>query len=108
VEGGVDLLIVETQQDILEVKAAIYGINRYFEQAGVRIPLQVQVTLDTTGRMLLGTDIAAVLAILEALPVDVVGMGSGVRLVGEPLPEFRTQIGLGVYNTAGVAQATIS
>src|SRR5690606_11292273 len=43
VEGGADLLLVETSQDILEVKAAVYGINRYFEDAGVRIPLQVQV-----------------------------------------------------------------
>lgn len=87
VEGGADLLIVETQQDILEVKAAIYGINRYFEQAGARIPLQVQVTLDTTGRMLLGTDIAAVLAILEALPVDVVGLNcsTGPDYMREPV-----------------------
>ena len=72
--GGVDLLLLETQQDILEVKAAVYGINRYFETAGVRLPLQVQVTLDTTGRMLLGTDIAAVLAILDPLPVEVIGL----------------------------------
>ncbi len=74
VEGGVDVLLLETQQDILEVKAAVYGIHKYFESAGVRVPLQVQVTLDTTGRMLLGTDIAAVLAILEPLPIDVVGL----------------------------------
>ena len=74
VAGGVDLLLLETQQDILEVKAAVYGINRYFQQAGVRLPLQVQVTLDTTGRMLLGTDIAAVLAILDPLPIEVIGL----------------------------------
>ena len=53
--GGADLLLLETQQDILEVKAAVYGINRFSERAGRRLPLQVQVTLDTTGRMLLGT-----------------------------------------------------
>ncbi len=87
VEGGADLLIVETQQDMLEVKSAIYGINQYFERAGVRIPLQVQVTLDTTGRMLLGTDTAAVLAILEALPVDVVGLNcsTGPDYMREPV-----------------------
>ncbi len=75
------------QQDILEVKAAIYGINKYFESAGVRLPLQVQVTLDTTGRMLLGTDIAAVLAILEALPVDVIGLNcsTGPDYMREPV-----------------------
>ena len=74
VEGGCDLLLVETSQDILEVKAAVVGINRYFDDAGVRVPLQVQVTLDTSGRMLFGTDIAGALATLEALPVDVIGM----------------------------------
>ncbi len=74
VEGGADVLLVETSQDILEVKAAVVGINRYFADVSVRIPLQVQVTLDTTGRMLFGTDMASALATLESLPVDVLGM----------------------------------
>lgn len=74
VEGGADLLLLETGQDILEVKAAVYGINRYFEESGFRIPLQVQITLDVSGRMLFGTDIAGALATLEALPIDVLGM----------------------------------
>lgn len=74
VEGGADVLLIETSQDILEVRAAVYGINRYFEQSGQRIPLQVQVTLDVSGRMLLGTEIGAALAILEGLPVDVIGL----------------------------------
>ncbi|GAB4569018.1 MAG: methionine synthase [Anaerolineae bacterium] len=74
VEGGADLLLVETSQDILEVKAAVVGINRYFEEAGVRVPLQVQVTLDVSGRMLFGTEIDAALATLEALPIDVIGL----------------------------------
>ncbi len=74
VEGGCDLLLIETVQDILEAKAAVAGINRYFRESGRRVPLQVQVTLDTNGRMLLGTDIAAALVTLEALPVDVIGL----------------------------------
>jgi 5-methyltetrahydrofolate--homocysteine methyltransferase len=73
-EGGADLLLLETGQDILELKAAVVGINRYFADAGVRIPLQVQVTLDTTGKMLFGTDIESALTTLEALPVDVIGI----------------------------------
>jgi 5-methyltetrahydrofolate--homocysteine methyltransferase len=73
-EGGVDLLLIETAQDILEVKAAIFGSRRAFESSGRRVPIQAQVTLDVSGRMLLGTDIAAVLAILEPLGVDVVGL----------------------------------
>src|SRR3954463_3021771 len=51
VEGGADLLIVETQQDILETKAALVGARRAFERLGVGVPLQVQVSLDTNGRM---------------------------------------------------------
>ncbi|MFZ4815477.1 MAG: methionine synthase [Phototrophicaceae bacterium] len=74
VEGGVDLLLIETSQDILEVKAAIEGVNRYFADYNVRVPLQAQITLDTSGRMLFGTDISAALVTLEALPIDVLGM----------------------------------
>jgi 5-methyltetrahydrofolate--homocysteine methyltransferase len=85
--GGVDLLLLETQQDILEVKAAVYGINRFFESSGQRLPLQVQVTLDTTGRMLLGTDIAAALAILEPLDLEVIGLNcsTGPDYMKEPI-----------------------
>ena len=74
IEGGVDVLLIETSQDILEVRAAIYGITRCFEDMKQRIPIQAQVTLDVSGRMLLGTDIGAAVAILEALPIDVLGL----------------------------------
>jgi len=74
IRGGVDLLLVETSQDILEVKAVIHGIQRAFRETGVCLPVQAQVSLDTNGRMLLGTDISGVLAILEGLPIDVIGM----------------------------------
>jgi 5-methyltetrahydrofolate--homocysteine methyltransferase len=74
IEGGVDLLLLETQQDILEVKAAIRGIQAAFEDCGKRLPIQAQVTLDANGRMLLGTDIHAVLAILQGMGIDVIGM----------------------------------
>ncbi|NDJ61239.1 MAG: dihydropteroate synthase, partial [Chloroflexi bacterium] len=87
VEGGADLLLIETSQDILEVKAAVHGINRYFAEAGVRIPLQVQVTLDTSGRMLFGTDIASALTTLEALQIDVFGLNcsTGPEHMREPI-----------------------
>lgn len=74
IEGGADLLLIETSQDILEVKAAVFGIRKAFQEADVRLPIQAQVTLDTTGRMLLGTDLAAALVTLEALDVDVLGL----------------------------------
>ena len=86
-EGGVDLLLIETSQDILEVKAAITGIQAAFSETGIYLPVQAQVTLDTTGRMLLGTDIAAVLAILEGLPIDAIGMNcsTGPDYMREPV-----------------------
>lgn len=74
IKGGVDLFVIETSQDILEVKATILGIQAAFEETGIFLPIQAQVTLDTTGRMLLGTDILAALTILEGLPIDVIGM----------------------------------
>ncbi len=87
VEGGVDVLLVETAQDILEVKAAITGFERLFAELGRRVPVQAQVTLDTSGRMLLGTDIASALTTLEALPVDVIGLNcsTGPEHMREPI-----------------------
>lgn len=74
VEGGADLLVLETMQDLLELKAAIAGIRREFEAGLRRVPIQAQPTLITEGRMLLGTDIRAICATLDALRVDVVGL----------------------------------
>ena len=87
IEGGADLLVIETSQDILEVKAVITGIQEAFRETGQKIPIQAQVTLDTTGRMLLGTDIAAVLTILEGMPVDIIGLNcsTGPDYMREPI-----------------------
>jgi len=74
IAGGVDLLLLETSQDLLEMKAAIAGITRAFARGVRRVPIQAQATLDVTGRMLLGTDIRAVCATLDALPIDVIGL----------------------------------
>jgi 5-methyltetrahydrofolate--homocysteine methyltransferase len=74
VDGGVDGVLVETCQDILQVKCAVLAASRVARSRGVQVPLLVQVTVETTGTMLVGTDIAAALAVLEALPVDVVGL----------------------------------
>lgn len=74
ITGGVDLILVETSQDMLEVRATITGIQAAFEGTGIFLPVQVQVTLDSSGRMLLGTDIQAVETILQGYPIDVIGM----------------------------------
>ncbi|HUP18941.1 MAG TPA: methionine synthase [Gemmatimonadota bacterium] len=73
-EGEVDLLLIETSQDLLEVKAAVRGCKEAMRRAGRRVPLQVQVTLDPAGRMLLGTDIEAAGVTIEALGVDAIGL----------------------------------
>ncbi len=87
IEGGVDLLLIETSQDILEVRAAITGIRRAFAELGRTVPIQAQVTLDTSGRMLLGTDIGAAAAILQHLHVDVIGLNcsTGPEHMREPV-----------------------
>jgi 5-methyltetrahydrofolate--homocysteine methyltransferase len=96
VDGGADLLIIETAQDILEVKAAVFGAREAFAEAGRAVPLQTSVSLlPNGGKMLLGTDISAALATLEALAVDVIGlncstgpedMRDAVRFLGELSP----------------------
>src|SRR5215208_1025573 len=74
-QGGVDLIIIETAQDILEVKAAVFGTREAFKQTGTTLPIQCSVSLlPNGGKMLLGTDISAALATLEALDVDVIGL----------------------------------
>ena len=87
IQGGADVLLIETSQDILEVKAAITGLQAAFEETGVWLPIQAQVTLDTTGRMLLGTDIAAAISILEDMPIDVIGLNcsTGPEHMREPI-----------------------
>ena len=72
--GDVDLFIVETCQDVLQIKAALQGIEDAFTKTGQRRPLMVSVTMETTGTMLVGSDIAAVVAILEPFPIDVLGL----------------------------------
>ena len=74
IDGGADLLLLETMQDILELKAAIAGIVREFDKGMRKVPIQAQPTLITEGRMLLGTDIRAITATLDALPIDVLGL----------------------------------
>src|SRR5256885_2363261 len=96
VDGGADLIIIETAQDILEVKAAVFGAREAFKEAGRTLPIQTSVSLlPQGGKMLLGTDIQAVLTTLIALDVDVIGlncstgpedMRDAIRYLGESSP----------------------
>ncbi len=73
-EGGVDLLSLETCQDLLQIKAALYGIFDYFRDARKRVPVVVSVTIESMGTMLLGTEISAALTAIEPFDVDIIGM----------------------------------
>ena len=73
-EGGSDLLIVETCQDLLQVKSALAAIFTYFAEKKVRVPVIASITIETMGTMLMGTEIAAALTTLEPFDLDVIGM----------------------------------
>ena len=73
-DGGVDLFIVETCQDVLQIKSALNAIEEVFKKKGDRIPLMVSVTMEATGTMLVGSDISAALAILQPYPIDILGL----------------------------------
>jgi len=98
-EGGIDLLCVETSQDMLQMKAALYGIFSCFEVLRRRVPVIASVTVETMGTMLLGTEISAALTTLEPYDVDVIGMNCAtgpaemsdhvrVLCTGSPKPVF--------------------
>ncbi|MFF5759970.1 methionine synthase [Streptomyces longwoodensis] len=74
ITGGADALIVETTQDLLQTKAAVLGARRALHAAGTDLPLIVSVTVETTGTMLLGSEIGAALTALEPLGIDMIGL----------------------------------
>jgi 5-methyltetrahydrofolate--homocysteine methyltransferase len=86
-EGGVDLLVVETMYDLLGAKAAISAAHRAMRRHGRRVPIQAQVTIELTGRMLPGTEIAAAITALVPMGVDVLGLNcaTGPVEMYEPL-----------------------
>lgn len=87
IDGGSDLLIVETCQDLLQTKAALSAIFDHFEKNKIQIPVFAQVTIETFGTMLNGTEIGAALTALEPFPIDVIGMncGTGPRQMADSL-----------------------
>ncbi len=73
-EGGVDAILIETVQDLLQGKAALVAARQAMRRVGVEVPVMVQVTVETTGRMLLGTEIGSALTTFEAMRPDVIGL----------------------------------
>ncbi|HTQ34415.1 MAG TPA: methionine synthase, partial [Stellaceae bacterium] len=97
IEGGVDAILIETCQDPLQIKAAVNGAKRARRAADKDIPIFVQVTVETTGTLLVGADIAAAATIIEALGVDALGlncatgpreMAEHVKWLGDNWPRF--------------------
>ncbi|MFT8468777.1 MAG: methionine synthase [Acetobacter syzygii] len=74
IEGGVDAVLIETCQDTLQIKAAVNGVKIARAEAGVKLPIFVQVTVETTGTLLVGPDIAAAATVINALDVDLIGL----------------------------------
>ncbi len=87
IDGGVDLLIVETCQDLLQTKAALAAIFDHFAETRRRVPVIAQVTIEVFGTMLNGTEISAALTALAPFPIDVIGMncGTGPRHMTESI-----------------------
>jgi 5-methyltetrahydrofolate--homocysteine methyltransferase len=86
-DGGVDMFIVETCQDLLQTKAALAAVFEFFAEKKIRIPVIAQVTIEIFGTMLNGTEISAALTALEPFPIDVIGMncGTGPKHMAESL-----------------------
>jgi 5-methyltetrahydrofolate--homocysteine methyltransferase len=108
VDGGADAVLVETAQDLLQAKAAVIGARRALDAAGSGLPLIVNVTVETTGTMLLGTEIGAALTALEPLGIDLIGLNcaTGPAEMSEHLRHLarHARIGLACMPNAGLPQ----
>ncbi|MCB1025441.1 MAG: homocysteine S-methyltransferase family protein, partial [Acidobacteria bacterium] len=107
-DGGSDLFVVETCQDLLQTKAALMAIFEFFEARKVKIPVFAQVTIETFGTMLNGTEIGAALTALQPFPIDVIGMncGTGPRQMAESLKYLceHAEIPVSVLPNAGLPE----
>ncbi|WIX99925.1 methionine synthase [Amycolatopsis mongoliensis] len=106
--GGVDAVIVETTQDILQTKASIIGAKRAMAAEGRSVPILASITVETTGTMLLGTEVGAALAALEPLGVDLIGLNcaTGPAEMSEHLRQLakHARVPLSVMPNAGLPE----
>jgi 5-methyltetrahydrofolate--homocysteine methyltransferase len=110
ITGGVDAVLIETSQDLLQTKAATLGAKRALAYSGRDLPVIVHVTVETTGTMLLGSEIAAALTALEPLGIDLIGLNcaTGPAEMSEHLRHLsrHAQIGVSCMPNAGLPQLT--
>jgi 5-methyltetrahydrofolate--homocysteine methyltransferase len=106
IEGGADAIIVETAQDLLQLKAALIGAKRAMRAADVDLVLVAQVTIEATGTMLLGSEIGAALTALEPLGIDLIGLNcaTGPAEMGEHLRYLarHARVGISCMPNAGL------
>ncbi|MCP3803670.1 methionine synthase [Allokutzneria sp. A3M-2-11 16] len=106
--GGVDVMLVETCQDLLQAKAAIIGCKRAMAEEGGRVPIIAHVTVETTGTMLVGSEIGAALNALEPLGIDLIGLNcaTGPAEMSEHLRQLskHSRVPLSVMPNAGLPQ----
>nr|WP_281353625.1 methionine synthase [Phytoactinopolyspora mesophila] len=106
--GGIDVVLVETSQDLLQTKASILGAKRAMEAEGRTVPIVAQVTVELTGTMLVGSEIGAALTALEPLGIDMIGMNcaTGPAEMGEHLRYLsqNAQVPLSVMPNAGLPE----
>jgi len=109
-DGGVDALLIETAQDLLQAKAAVIGARRAVLTAGSDVPVIVNVTVETTGTMLLGTEVGAALTAMEPLGIDMIGLNcaTGPAEMSEHLRHLarHARVPLGCMPNAGLPQLT--
>ncbi len=107
-EGGVDAVLIETAQDLLQVKSAVIGAKRAMTATGIMVPVIVHVTVETTGTMLLGSEIGAALTAIEPLGVDYIGLNcaTGPAEMSEHLRYLsrHARVGVSVMPNAGLPQ----
>ena len=110
IAGGVDAILIETAQDLLQAKAALIGARRALDEANVDLPLIAQVTVETTGTMLLGSEIGAALTALEPLGIDLIGLNcaTGPTEMSEHLRTLSksTRLGISCMPNAGLPVLT--
>ena len=106
IAGGADAVLIETAQDLLQAKSAVVGARRAIKAAGADLPVIVQVTVETTGTMLVGSEIGAALTALEPLGIDMIGLNcaTGPAEMSEHLRHLarHAQIGVSCMPNAGL------
>ena len=110
IKGGADAFLIETSQDLLQTKSAVNGCKQAISETGIRLPIFVEVTVETTGTMLMGSEIGAALTALEPLGIDMIGLNcaTGPAEMSEHLRQLSkySHVGVMCMPNAGLPELT--